>query len=141
MWFYYRFLNDDCESPVDDIMTIMSILYYVAIPLTIITCILIICYRKELPYIMLFLLPNTILSIVMIITTQIKYNESWENNTCYNLKSLTKGWLIWNYIHIGLEGIFYIFGLFVIIYSKYLSEKEKDSFEYYINVTLAKDLD
>ena len=94
MWFYYRFLNDDCESPVDDIMTIMSILYYVAIPLTIITCILIICYRKELPYIMFFLLPNTILSIVMIITTQIKYNESWENNTCYNLKSLTKGWLI-----------------------------------------------
>ena len=139
MWFYYRFLNDDCESPVDDIMTIMSILYYVGIPLTIITCILIFCYKRELSYIMLFLLPNTILSIVMIITTQIKYNESWENNTCYNLKSLTKGWLIWNYIHIGLEGIFYILGIFGIIYSNYLFEKEKDSFENYINEINAKD--
>ena len=139
MWFYYKFLNDDCESPVDDIMTTMSILYYVAIPLIIIACVLSICYKNELAYIMLFLLPNTILSIVMIILTQIKYNKSWENNTCFNLESLTKGWLIWNYIHIGLDGIFYIFGLFLTINLYYLDAKDKQSFEYFMHVT-RKDL-
>ena len=80
----------------------------------------------------------------MIILTQIKYNKSWENNTCYNLKSLTKGWLIWNYIHIGLDGIFYIIGLFIAICSHILEQLDregKESFEYFMFVTLAKNSD
>ena len=68
-------------------MTTMVILYFIAIPLIIIACALIIFYKREYKYIMLFLIPNAILAIVMIILTQIKYNKSWENNTCHNLKS------------------------------------------------------
>ena len=141
MWFYYKFFIDDCESPVDDIMNIMTILYYVAVPLIIIACVLIICYKSAYVYIMLFFLPNTILTIVLIILAQIKYNKSWENNTCSNLKLLTKGWLIWNYIHNGLDGIFYIFGLFLTIFLCYVEAKEKQSFEYFMHVKAPKYFD
>ena len=118
MWFYYKFSSEDCESPVDDIMNTMIILYSISIAILIISSIFIIKTDDLLPLACCkFLI--AILIIIMLVLTQKKYNKSWETNTCENLKSLTKGWLIWNYIHIGLDGLCLIYSIFLMIYMCY----------------------
>ena len=112
IWFYYRFNGDNCDSPLDDNITLYTIYYYIIFSLFLILVFLSlyienICCR--FCFIITYAVIIITLSIIMVIQVQIAYNENWENNKCESLKYLTLFWLILNYIlNFGLFAIFII---------------------------------
>ena len=121
IWFYYFYGKDDCGSPLDDIFSTLCFYYYFIIGLFIIFNILklIKCENYEnlingliLPIIHLIIY---ILSFILLVKGQKKYNKNWDNNICVNLKPLTILWLILNYFHIILWSLVYIIYIFVML--------------------------
>ena len=101
LWFYYDFDANSCGSPVDQDMSLMVIFYFA---ISIMICVLALntclprCYELTAFLLVIYWLAKITLAIIMLVNIQNDYYESWEYNTCSNLKLLTLLWLIWNYI-------------------------------------------
>ena len=101
LWFYYDFDANSCNSPVDEDMSLMVIFYFV---ISIMICVLALntclprCYELTAFLLFVYWLAKITLAIIMLVNIQNDYYESWEYNTCSNLKLFTLLWLIWNYI-------------------------------------------
>ena len=108
LWFYYDFDANSCSSPVDGDMSLMVIFYFV---ISIMICVLALntclprCYELTACLLSIYWLAKISLAIIMLVNIQSDYYESWEYNTCSNLKLFTLLWLIWNYIVVCISVI------------------------------------
>ena len=125
IWFYYFFSGNECNSPVDDIISTICIFYCIIIVLFIILGIInflkYYCNSECMdaikfcfPY--LYLVAILTLLIIIGIKVQIKYFDNWENNTCNYLKGFVLAWQINNYIQMIkflLICVLYCYGCFL----------------------------
>ena len=107
IWFYYDFFEENCNSPVDEHISLMVILYFV---ISIIMFVLAInsclnCREINACLISLYILSKLGLGITMLTFIQRDYYGNWDDNTCSYLKPLTLFWLIWNYVIICISFI------------------------------------
>ena len=92
LWFYYFFSGNECNSPMDDIILTICILYSIIILCYIIYAIINIfkfnLEEENIKYVIthIYLIPVSILLIIIQIKVQMNYCNNWENNTCNNLK-------------------------------------------------------
>ena len=116
IWFHYEYTIDTkpCNSPLDNDLSLITILYFVYSIMILINSINT-CkhFYKNVNRIIqiIFYLAKFGIFITMIVFIQRDYNgdwDNWDNNNCPSLKSLTLFWLIWNYI---FNSINFIFGI------------------------------
>ena len=113
LWFYYFFSGNECNSPMDDIILTICILYSIIILCYIIYAIINIfkfnLEEENIKYVIthIYLIPVSILLIIIQIKVQMNYCNNWENNTCNNLKGFILAWLIINYFQTFLHLLVY----------------------------------
>ncbi len=140
LWFYYFFSGNECNSPVDDIISTVCIFYFIIIGLFILYALIrifISIFEVKSRVIIVYCytyLNNVVTSILLIIIqfkVQIKYFDNWENNTCNNLKEFILAWLIINYFHLFL--LFLIFAFIYYYFYIVICTDEGDEFRQTIN--------
>ena len=101
-----------CNSPLDNDLSLIIILYFVYSILILINsfnaCKYYYNYFNRIIQI-IFYIAKLGLFITMIVFIQRDYNGDWDNwdkNNCPSLKSLTLFWLIWNYVFNSINCIF-----------------------------------
>ena len=107
IWFYYDFFEEQCNSPIDDDLSLMVIFYFVIsiimFALAINTCLD--CRHINALILSIYILSKLGLGITMLVFVQGDYYGNWDDTTCSALKPLTLFWLIWNYIIICISFI------------------------------------
>jgi len=102
LWFYY----DNCNSPLDNYIPTLKSFFFVILSFLIVflifaiiqIAVFYICYKISQTMILIYLFIKIIIGFIMIVDVQKGYNDDWSSNTCEDFKSLTRYWLILNYI-------------------------------------------
>ena len=110
MWFYYAFIDENCNTPLDEDLSAIIICYFV-ISLLIFCPIFFSCCdefsRGNITFSwILYTIGKTVIIIIMLCYVHSDLSGIWNDKVCPNQYILSIFWIIFNYMQLVYSWIF-----------------------------------